>query len=122
MKRSSKKILICDDDKDITEVTAVILEQEGFNVNYVHSCENIFEVIDNFKPNLILMDLRIPKTGGEEMTKKLKGNKKTKKIPVLVFSANHRARQIAGEIGADGFITKPYDINELITAVKHNLK
>jgi DNA-binding response OmpR family regulator len=122
LKNSARKILICDDDKDITEVTTVILEQEGFQVNYIHSCDRIFEIIAEYKPDLILMDLRIPKIGGEEITKEIKGNKKTKKIPVLVFSANHRAEKIADEIGADGFVNKPYDIDDLITKVKSSLR
>ena len=119
---NEKKILICDDDKDIADVTSIILEESGFKVKTLYSCETIFETIEIFTPDLILMDLRIPKKGGEAITRELKANDKTKNIPVLIFSANHKAVQIAENVGADGFIGKPFDIDVLVSIIKHHLR
>lgn len=116
-----KRILICDDDKDIADVTSIILSEEGFKVKTLYTCDTIFEEIERFLPDLILMDLRIPKKGGEATTRELKANDKTKNIPVLIFSANHKAVKIADDVGADGFIGKPFDIDVLVNIVKHHL-
>lgn len=118
----SKKILICDDDKDIADVTSIILKESGFEVKSLYSCDTIFESIESFFPDLILMDLRIPKKGGEAITKELKANDKTKDIPVLIFSANHKAVKIAEDVGADGFIGKPFDIDILVSIIKHHVR
>lgn len=117
-----KKILICDDDRDIVEVTSLILRDDGYEVKAVYSSDNIVEEVKDYEPNLILMDLRVPKKGGEEATRELKGDKKTEKIPVLIFSANHEAVKISKEIGADGFVSKPYDIDIFLEIIKHSIK
>ncbi len=117
-----KKILICDDDKDIADVTSIILEESGFEVKTLYTCDAIFESIEIFTPDLILMDLRIPKKGGEATTRELKATEKTKDIPILIFSANHKALKIAEDIGADGFIGKPFDIDILVNIIKHHIK
>lgn len=118
----SKKILVCDDDKDIADVTSIILKEDGFTVKTLSTCDTIFEDIEDFMPDLILMDLRIPKKGGEATTRELKANEKTKDIPVLIFSANHKAVKIAEEVGADGFIGKPFDIDVMINIIKHHIE
>lgn len=117
-----KKILICDDDRDIVEVTSLILKDDGYEVKAVYSSDNILEEVKEYAPDLILMDLRVPKKGGEEATRELKLDDKTKTIPVLVFSANHEAVKISKEIGADGFVSKPYDIDIFLEIIKHSIK
>jgi CheY-like chemotaxis protein len=116
------KILICDDDRDIVEVTSLILKDDGYEIKAVFSSDNIVQEVKDFCPDLILMDLRVPKKGGEEATKELKDDKQTKDIPVLIFSANHEAVKISKEIGADGFVSKPYDIDIFLEIIKHSIK
>ncbi|HLT23499.1 MAG TPA: response regulator [Ignavibacteria bacterium] len=117
-----KKILICDDDRDIVEVTSLILRDDGYEVKAVYTSDNILEEVKEYTPDLVLMDLRVPRKGGEEATKEIKQDKKTREIPILVFSANHEAVKISKEIGADGFVSKPYDIDIFLEIIKHSIK
>lgn len=118
----NKKVLICDDDEDISEVTKIILTESGYDVKNVFNCDNILNDVEDFSPDVVLMDLRIPKKGGEYATKLLKSNENTKDIPVLIFSANHQAVKIAEDVGADGFVSKPFDIDILITIIEDHIK
>lgn len=116
-----KKILVCDDDPAIVEVTQTILELAGYYVATSTTCNNILELVSDLKPDLILMDLWIPDAGGEEATKLLKSHGNTKDIPVILFSANNDIEKIAGKTGAEDFLKKPYEIKDLETVVSKNL-
>ncbi|MDQ3191940.1 MAG: response regulator [Bacteroidota bacterium] len=107
-----KCILICDDDIDILEVTKIVL-QKNFKVETLTHCNDIFQNYEKFSPDLILMDLWIPDMGGEAVTRLLKSSDKTKKIPVIIFSANNDIEKVAFNAGADGFLRKPFDIKTL---------
>lgn len=106
------RILIFDDEHDILEVTELALGRY-YNVK---GCDNVEEPVSlakTYKPNLILMDIWIPDIGGEEATKRLKSDSKTKDIPVVMFSANQEIQDIADRAGADGFIKKPFNLKAL---------
>lgn len=109
----SKKILICDDDFDILEVTKIILQMKGYSVETRINCNHIFEIVEEIRPDLILMDLWIPEIGGEAATILLKNSDTTKGIPVVLFSANNNLEKIAESCGANYYLSKPFDINEL---------
>lgn len=114
MKESEKRtILILDDDQDILDVTRLILEMKGYNVETRSSCSDVVPLIFETNPDIILVDLMIPEIGGKEMIKNLKRNADTATIPALVFSANAEIETIAKAIGADGFLKKPFDIDML---------
>lgn len=114
-----KKVMICDDDFDILEVTALILLQKGYEVDTYSDCNNIFAKVEVSKPDVILMDLWIPDLGGENVTALLKASEKTRSIPVILFSANNDIEKVALSAGAEGFIRKPFEIRlleEMISA------
>jgi DNA-binding response OmpR family regulator len=110
---NNKTVLICDDDEGIIEVTTIILEEKGYNVISMTSCETLFEKIDKFNPRVILLDLWMPDATGDEITRQLKADDKTKQIPIIIVSANKDTEKVAKESGADDFLCKPFDINEL---------
>ena len=110
----SKHILICDDDVDIIEIVTLLLVREGHRISAVQDCESIWKAIDNQKPDLIFMDLWMPKMGGEATTRLLKKNDKTRHIPVILLSASKGISDAAQRAGADGFLSKPFEITELI--------
>lgn len=114
----SKSILICDDHEAILEVTRLILTREGYTVDTVKTSNEIFDKVKEMHPDLILMDLRLPQIGGEEATKKLKADPDTQQIPIIIFSANNKGNEVAEKAGADGFICKPYEIQELLEIIK----
>lgn len=108
-----KRILICDDDNDILSICTYILEEQGWEVHTRTHCNDILEVIGDIKPQVILMDNWIPETGGIKATQAIKGVEKFKNIPVIYFSANNDIKSLAEEAGADTFLAKPFDIDEL---------
>ena len=109
----AKKVLICDDDDGIVEVATIVLEDVGYDVVSITSAEKIVELASEKKPDVILMDLWMPEVSGEEATKMLRAEKNTKDIPIIIVSANKDTEQIAIRAGANDFICKPFDIDEL---------
>ena len=105
-----KSILIYDDDVEILIVCRTILEMYDFHVATLENCENIIDDIALIKPDLILMDLWIPKIGGEKAINLMRGNPLTKDIPVILFSANDEIEKISERVNANGYLKKPFDI------------
>lgn len=111
-------VLIYDDDVEILKVCKVILESQDYRVEVLSNCENIIDDIDAIKPDIILMDLWIPQTGGENAIWMMHENPRTKHIPVILFSANDEIEKISKRINADGFLKKPFDILTLRQIIK----
>ena len=105
--------MIFDDDKDILEICTIILKVKGYRVFTETSCENVIEKIKACEPKVILMDNKIPETGGIAATRLIKQTENTKNIPVIFFSANTNVAQLSKEAEADHFLQKPFDITEL---------
>lgn len=108
-----KRILICDDDVDILSICTYILEEQGWQVHTRTNCNDILDVIGDVKPQVILMDNWIPETGGIRATQIIKSVDEFKNIPVIYFSANNDIKSLANEAGADTYLAKPFDIEEL---------
>lgn len=116
-----KLILICDDDRPILEVTRAILENHDMKVVISTDCDRIIEKASQHKPDLILMDVWIPETGGDHATQLLKADLSTRHIPVILFSAVNNLDIIALRCGADGYINKPFDLEEFINTIEKHL-
>lgn len=116
-----KNILVCDDDEMITEVTKIILAKKGYKVFTLENCNRLLKKVAEIQPDLILMDLMIPPAGGRAAIELLRNNTATKDIPVLVFSANQEIEAIAGQIGADGYIQKPFEMTEFENTIENFL-
>ncbi len=116
-----KTILIFDDDQDILSVCRVILEKQNFHVEIKTYCDNIIEDAITTEPDLILMDLWIPVIGGENAVFLLKNNSPTQHIPVILFSANVDIAKISKRVNANGFLRKPFDLNELLEIIEANI-
>jgi len=114
----NKCIFIFDDDVDILEVCSITLETEGYKVVTASSCENILGQVAATKPDLIIMDNKIPDAGGITASKTLKASSQFHQIPILFFSANSDVQQLATEAQADLFMEKPFDLDELVAVVK----
>ena len=111
--KPDKCILIYEDDPEILLLCRTILIKNKYRVETQSKCEDVLADIDQFQPNLILMDLWIPEIGGEKATSIIKENPTTRHIPVLLFSANSNIKEICKKINADGYVEKPFDINTL---------
>lgn len=108
-----KKILVVDDDAGILEVVRIVLEEKEFEVITASEGWGIGRRVEKDLPSVVLIDLWISGIDGEEVIKKLKSGRKTKHIPVVAMSALGDGRMRAEAAGADDFLGKPFDIDEL---------
>lgn len=115
------KVLVVDDDIDILTVVHLVLESHGLNVKSISKWQEIFPVITTFKPNLILLDVSLGSQDGRNLCKQLKSDAATKGISIILFSANHDVAKTIPECLANGFIAKPFDINDLIDNINYQL-
>jgi DNA-binding response OmpR family regulator len=116
------KILVVDDDIDILSVMEILLTMKGFEVEVTAKGENTFPKIETFKPDLILLDVLISCHDGRTICRKLKANKATMHIPVIMFSAHPGAAATIAEYGANDFIAKPFDVTSLLQKVNYLLE
>jgi two-component system cell cycle response regulator DivK len=108
-----KKIIIFDDDEDILSICSYILEEQGWEVHTFTDCNNIIEKVAGVSPDVILMDNWIPDVGGINATQTLKKDETLKHIPVVYFSANSDIQLLAGHAGAESYLAKPFDLEDL---------
>lgn len=120
----SKKILIVDDNQDSRELVVKILKNRGYLIIEAVDGEEALEKATAENPDLILMDISIPKLDGYEVTRRLKCQVKFKDTPIIALTAHamkgHREKAL--EAGCDGYISKPIDIHELPDQIKSYLK
>lgn len=109
----SKKVLIFDDDEDILAICTYILEEQGWEVSTFSNCNNVIEKVESIMPEVIFMDNWIPDSGGIVATQAIKQQERLKHIPVIYFSANNDIKTLAKQAGADSFLAKPFDLEEL---------
>jgi CheY-like chemotaxis protein len=112
-----KKILVFDDNKEILELCVYILEDAGYNIKTSDTALDVENQVNEFMPDLILMDNWLGEYGGVEATLKIKQNAFLEKIPVIYFSANNDISVLAKQAGADAYLSKPFDIVDLETIV-----
>ena len=114
-------ILVVDDDKEIVESIEIFLRAEGFNVYKAYNGLEALDVLVNKEVHLILMDIMMPKLDGIKATIKIR---EERNIPIILVSAKSEdTDKIMGlNIGADDYITKPFNLLELIARVKSNLR
>ncbi|MEG0181284.1 MAG: response regulator transcription factor [Terrisporobacter sp.] len=114
-------ILVVDDDKEIVESIEIFLKNEGFNIYKAYNGIEALDVLVNKEVHLILMDIMMPKLDGIKATIKIREDKN---IPIILVSAKSEdTDKIMGlNIGADDYITKPFNLLELIARVKSNLR
>ncbi|MCD0478786.1 response regulator [Chryseobacterium sp. LC2016-29] len=115
---NTKKIMVCDDDQGILDVIQMLLETENFTVfTEIHS-PNLISNIKSNSPDLLLLDLWMPFMAGDEVLKTIRLSEDIKDLPVIVLSASVDGSDIAEDAGADAFVAKPFDMNDLISKVR----
>ncbi len=115
-----KKILVVDDNQDSRELVVKILKNKGYELIEAIDGEEAVEKVIAQKPDLILLDISIPKLNGYEVTRILKDREDVKDIPVVALTAHAMKgdRLKALEAGCEGYITKPINVRELPAQVK----
>lgn len=113
-----QKVLIFDDDADILEVCTIVLETNGFEVTTQKNCEDVLAKIDHYTPDVLLMDNKIPPSGGIDACRTIRGSVLHAGMPIVFFSANQDVARLAGEAGADHYIEKPFDLDTLVSTLR----
>lgn len=108
-----KSIVIFDDDPDILEILTYLLKEKGWEVYTQTTCNNIIETIRQRRPSVIMMDNWIPDSGGIVATRMLKQDPEAGTIPVIYFSANNDIEKLSEQAGADAYLAKPFDLDQL---------
>lgn len=116
-----KKVLIVDDDYEILNVMRLILEQvNNYEVDICARGEELFDLSEDL-PDVILLDLAMSGVDGRDICKYLKSQQETKHLPIIIVSANPNIAKIANAASADDFLSKPFDMSELLKKVASQL-
>lgn len=113
-----KKVLVVDDDPDILEAVQMVLVSGGYESEVLAKADELYSKVQTYKPDIIILDVLLSGSDGRILCKKLKNDEETAHIPILMFSAHPKAKEMVKEIGADGFISKPFSVKELLAEVK----
>jgi DNA-binding response OmpR family regulator len=115
-----KKILVVDDEIDLVETLRFPLEMEGFEVLVSYNGEDALNKARKESPDLILLDLMLPKLDGYKVCRLLKFDEKYKHIPILMLTAKiqEKDKTLGIETGANEYITKPFEMDSLLEKVK----
>jgi len=108
----NKKVLIIEDDTELSELLHLILEDSGCQPKFINGSDYLQSVID-FNPSAILLDYLMPNVGGNIICCGIKNDERTKQIPVIMISAASDLDEVALACGANGWISKPFDIAAL---------
>lgn len=116
-------ILIAEDEPSILESLDFILRRAGWSVESVTDGEAVLERVRRELPRILVLDVMLPKRSGFDVLKQLRSEEPTRVLPVLILTAKgqQQDRRIAEELGADGFVTKPYSNAEVVGAVRQLL-
>jgi len=120
---AKKKILLVDDEKDLVEMVKMRLEASGYEVIPAYDGQEGLEKARRENPDLIILDIMLPKMDGYKVCRMLKFDEKYKKIPIIMFSARaQESDQLTGrEVGADGYIVKPFEPAVLLNKIQEFL-
>jgi len=117
MSHTLKKIMIADDDPGIVDAIEMLLEFEGYQVRSTVNGATVLDMKDEL-PDLLLLDIWMSGEDGRDICKKLKKEDTTKNIPVIMISASKDIKESAMAAGADDFLAKPFEINDLLNKIK----
>jgi DNA-binding response OmpR family regulator len=112
-----QNILVLDDDPDIGTMIKMMLEYKGYSVTVSDRAEKMGEILHDNRVDLIIMDMLLSGTNGTDLCVELKQNKSTSHIPIMMISAHPNAKEICLGAGADEFISKPFDMQDILSRI-----
>ncbi len=116
--KTETTILIIEDDTELLNLIKSILEDEGFKVLKALNGIEALNIIENILPTIILLDLRMPMMGGAEFINKLVATGKRDYVTIILFTAEHRAKDFAENLGADDCLIKPFNLMDLFKVIQ----
>jgi DNA-binding response OmpR family regulator len=123
-KQPALKVLVVDDEENIQELIRLGLRYEGFQVESASDGSDGISAAQRLNPDLVILDLMLPGMDGLEVCRRLRSNPTTQDIPILMLTAKDevRDRVVGLDTGADDYLTKPFDFEELVARVKAILR
>jgi len=121
---AGRRILIVDDEKELVEMLKMRLEAADYEVSIAYDGQEALDKARKEKPDLIILDLMLPKIDGYKVCRMLKFDEKYKFIPIILFTARAQETDVklGAEVGAEAYITKPFDPPTLLAKIKELLK
>jgi CheY-like chemotaxis protein len=110
-----RRILIVDDEEGFRDGVADLLQMEGYEVSVARDAVEAVQVLPEFKPEVILLDLHMPYLDGEAFLRGMGGLPASKRVPVVLISAKEDLEQIASRTGAAGYLSKPFEAPQLLS-------
>ena len=119
----TKKILIADDEQNIVISLEFLMKREGYEVSIANDGEEAAAMIRSEKPDLVLLDVMMPKKSGFEVCQEIKSDPRLQAVRILMLTAKGRDTEVAKglALGADGYMTKPFSTKELVERVRSML-
>jgi len=117
-----KRILVLDDNHDILEIVHETLTYEKFEVKSTGAGEEVMPMLEEFMPDLVILDYRVAGVNGGELCRQIKAHPKFGNVPVIIFSAYINREADLFEYGCDAIINKPFDLTELVDKVNNLMK
>jgi len=116
--------MVIDDDEDLLEMICYGLRAQGFKVTCLRDDYNITNAIEEYKPEVLILDIYLENQDGRDICKELKLNDKYRNLPIILYSAGNISDESVRDCSADYFLSKPFDISNLSKKIKElkNLK
>ncbi len=117
----AKKILIVDDEPDISKLASIRIQKFGYDVKIANNGQEALDILEKETVDLIMLDLLMPIMDGKACCKKIKENEKIKNIPIIIFSAStlKNIEQVMKELEVQDFLIKPFNPEEMQTKIKN---
>ena len=120
---SNGRILVVEDQADVQLTMRLSLEMEGYEVSLASTADDAVTALEASKPDLVLLDITLPRVSGWDLLTRLRADERFATLPIIVVSAlrSEGIARRAADLGADGFLAKPFDVVELGAAVQRAL-
>lgn len=118
-----RRILIVDDEPNIVLALELLMKREGYEVQSVDDGQKVFDVVGKFRPDLIILDIMMPKMDGYEVCQRLRADPSLKNVSIIMLTAKGREveREKGLALGADLYVTKPFSTREVMIRIKEIL-
>src|SRR5213594_2165346 len=119
---AGRRVLIVDDEEGFRDGMADLLNMEGYDVSVARDAVEAVSMLPDFRPDVILLDLRMPLLDGEAFLRGIRGLPASSGVPVVLLSAEEELRQIATRSGAAGYLSKPFEASQLLSMIERVLQ
>src|SRR4030095_3584727 len=120
--KDNSLILVLDDDPDICTMIKMVLDYYGYGAIDTDNEENAKKILSSNHVDLVIMDMLLSGADGTDICRRLKQDEETSSIPILMFSAHPTAKETCLAAGADDFISKPFEMNDMMEKINFFLE